>query len=543
VEEKRLIIHVSLDMSRIRGPDAELVLPSIWGGAEGRAVVRLAAETPGTRIAGTTDRSSVVLRGIVRGRARISYELVKDWDGPLRESTRLRVHLEPAYFEVNTNNALVHPKLDQSASVDCRFDWKLPKDWSLATSFGAGTPRQRFRGPWDAVQNAVFAAGDFRLHPVKLARESQLIIAIRGRLSVSDDEMAKQIEKLVRMERTSWRDDKFPYYLVTVVPFDAGESGSGGGGFTNAFSLHLPVRNPLSPGVVSLIAHEAFHTWNPFRLGRMPSPAESIYWFTEGFTTYYQDLLLLRAELLSFGDYLETVNRFLRDYSLAADKNVSLKDLIERARVNQDKSRISYERGAAIALWLDWRVREDTKGRSSLDTLMFDLFRAARRRKNGFPELTPELVFEAASRHIRAEDLNQLRSYVESGSTVEAPAGIFKPCAIREVLDIPSFELGMNRADLLEKETVVGLKSGSNAQRAGLQEGDRVIGMSIYWNDSSKPVKLTIRRGLSTITAEYYPHGPSAGLAPSYVLDAVRYRAEPGSCHGLPAIRGTGAQP
>jgi predicted metalloprotease with PDZ domain len=377
-------------------------------------------------------------------------------------------------------------------------------------------------------------AGDFRLRPAKLGKGSQLIVAIRGKLSVSDEEIATQISKVVRMERTFWRDDKFPYYLVTIVPFDAGQSGSGGGGFTNAFSLHLSAQDSFS---LSLVAHEVFHTWNPYRLGRMPSPPESIYWFTEGFTTYYQDLLLWRAGLLSFNDYLQTVNRFLRDYTLAPAKNMSLKELIERARIDQNKSRISYERGAAIALWLDWRIRENTRGRSSLDTLMFDLFRAAGRQQNGFPDLTPGRVFEAASGYIGAEDLNQLRSYVELGSTIEAPADAFGPCVVRELVDIPSFELGMNRVDLVEKHTVTGLQPGSNAQKAGLQEADRVIGTSIFWNDTSKPIKLTIRRGQATLTAEYYPRGPSPGLAPRFVLDAIRYRGDPESCHGPAAIR------
>jgi predicted metalloprotease with PDZ domain len=40
----------------------------------------------------------------------------------------------------------------------------------------------------------------------------------------------------------------------------------------------------------------------------MRSPAEAIYWFTEGFTMYYQDLLLWRTGLLSVEDYIETVD-------------------------------------------------------------------------------------------------------------------------------------------------------------------------------------------------------------------------------------------
>jgi predicted metalloprotease with PDZ domain len=91
---------------------------------------------------------------------------------------------------------------------------------------------------------------------------------------------------------------------------------------------------------LSLLAHEVFHTWNPYKLGWIRSPAEGIYWFTEGFTTYYQDLLLWRAGLLSLEGYIQAVNRVLRDYFQSHAKNTSMRELIERSRDDRVKSRI-----------------------------------------------------------------------------------------------------------------------------------------------------------------------------------------------------------
>jgi predicted metalloprotease with PDZ domain len=168
---------------------------------------------------------------------------------------------------------------------------------------------------------------------------------------------------------------------------------------------------------------------------------------------------------------------------------------------------------------------------------MFDLFRQARRKSDRFPELTPDRVFQVASQFINPEDLRQLRSYVELGSTIEAPAEALGPCVAREMVEMPAFELGMNRADLIEKRIVTGLQPGSEAQKSGLQEGDRVASTSIYWNDTSKPVKLTIRRGQSTSSVEYYPRGPSLGVIPQYVVDKIRYQADPHSCQAPVGIR------
>ena len=54
--------------------------------------------------------------------------------------------------------------------------------------------------------------------------------------------------------------------------------------------------------------------------------------------------------------------------------------------------------------------------------------------------------------------------------------------------------------------------------------------MSIYWDDVSKPVKLTVRRGGDTSTITYFPRGPIVGVTPQYVLDQAHYRADPQGC-------------
>jgi predicted metalloprotease with PDZ domain len=101
---------------------------------------------------------------------------------------------------------------------------------------------------------------------------------------------------------------------------------------------------------------------------------------------------------------------------------------------------------------------------------------------------------------------------------------------------MPSFELGINRTDLVEKRTVAGLKPGSEAEKAGLREGDTVIGTSVYWNDTSKPVKLSIRRGKTTSKIEYYPRGPSLGLVPQYAIDKGLLEGDPQRCRVSGAI-------
>src|SRR5207253_1549840 len=83
----------------------------------------------------------------------ITYDLFKDWNGPLVQPLQFHPVVMPEYLEINGDNALVHPKLEKLSSVTVNFDWqKLPKDWALATSFATSTGPddrlQSFSGAW-----------------------------------------------------------------------------------------------------------------------------------------------------------------------------------------------------------------------------------------------------------------------------------------------------------------------------------------------------------------------------------------------------------
>ena len=504
------VLHVELVLNHF-GREIDLVLPTAWGDAVDlhRGVTNLIAHEG--QISRTDDPGRAKVQTI-KGRARIAYDLIQDWTGALRESVRHRPHLDSSHIEISTANALVHPQLDLAQSVDCVFEWRLPTRWALATSFGATVSRgsgdrQRFRGPWNDVANAMFAAGDFRLVHSKIGR-GVLVTAIRGEFGFPDEEANEKIVKLIRLERDFWRDYNFPYFVVTLAPYGAGQSGTGGGGFTNGFNLYTSRDGPFSTGLLSLLAHETFHTWNPLKMGRIRSPQENTNWFTEGFTTYYQDLLLWQAELIGDAQYLDAVNRIVRDYHFSPARNASIQELINRSRQDQAKSRIPYERGALIALWLDDAIRRRSAGKSSLDTLMRDLFDE----RKDHADLSKERILAAIGRRVDAGVLARVREYVDSGTSIEAPQNLRVPCAVRTVAEMPEFELGMDRTALIESQRVMALKPGSAAERAGAKNGDVVVGTGVYWNDVTKPVRLTIKGGKKV---EYLPLGSSRQI-PQY---------------------------
>jgi len=464
----------------------------------------------------------------------LSYVLAKQWSGPLNSATRFYADLSPEYFHLIGITSLVHPKLKDFTPVEVHFDWsKLPKEWSLATSFGTDKRCQTFTGNWTDALNSLFVGGDYRIHRGAL-NGNAIVFAIRGKWSFSDNEWTGRIAGIVEFQRTFWHDNNFPYFLITLTPFDFDHGSSGGTALTNAFMEHLSRLDSISQVILNQISHEEFHSWNPYRMGQMPDPEEAVNWFTEGFTRYYEALMLTRTGQLSFPDYVDVFNLNLRNYALNDAKNIPLTEFVRRRRTDKTLfSGLEYQRGAVIATWLDLTIRAQSHGRSSLDDLMFYLVRqnAEHKRTHGKPLfISNKRFFKAAARYIAKTSLAQLRRYVEYGGDIEMPSDELGPCVQAHVEPMGRFELGFDRSSVdAEPHKVAGLKQDSEAYKAGLRDGQQLIGWSIDNGDPTKQVKLTIKTESGRQVITYYPQGNKVPVQ-QFVLDLSAYNTKPEVC-------------
>jgi hypothetical protein len=96
-EGPKLTLHIILELEGVPPEGATLVLP--WGDSNNLlgAVQNVRAESTSVRIVDMADPATKRLFASRQGHARISYDLIKNWDGPLREDVRHLVHLEPNY--------------------------------------------------------------------------------------------------------------------------------------------------------------------------------------------------------------------------------------------------------------------------------------------------------------------------------------------------------------------------------------------------------------------------------------------------------------
>jgi predicted metalloprotease with PDZ domain len=197
-------------------------------------------------------------------------------------------------------------------------------------------------------------------------------------------------------------------FLITAV-------GEGYGGLEHRASTALlcarddlprrgePVDSESYRTFLGLASHEYFHTWNvkrirpaaftPYDLDR--ENYTSLLWAFEGITSYYDDLMLVRAGLMSRDEYLTTVARSVtsiartpaRRLQSLADSSFDAWIKYYRQDENAPNAVVSYYiKGSLVALALDLTLRVETGERRSLDDLMRLLWRRYGKTGLGVPE-------------------------------------------------------------------------------------------------------------------------------------------------------------
>jgi len=192
--------------------------------------------------------------------------------------------------------------------------------------------------------------------------------------------------------------------------------------------------------LLGLISHEYFHTWNVKRLKpkeflRYDYARENytqMLWFFEGFTSYYDDLLLLRAGLIDQKQFLrlltKTVNQVQqtpgRALQSAAQASMDAWVKYYRQDENTPNATVSYyNKGALIALCFDLSLRYATSGSkpSSLDEVMRWLWKRSKAAQMGGGGIT-ETDFARALRALSGRSYtDEIAAWVHGRADLPIP--------------------------------------------------------------------------------------------------------------------------
>ncbi len=236
-----------------------------------------------------------------------------------------------------------------------------------------------------------------------------------------------------------------------------------------------------------LISHEYYHAWNVKRIrpaAMWPYDYEHeqytpLLWVSEGFTSYYGPLILVRTGLTDEETFWGTMQGNIssvesQPYQESVE-DVSLSTWIAPIPIS---GRYYYSKGSVIGLLLDIEIREATDNRHSLDDVMYRLYHDHYERGRGF---TTEQLLDYIAEYIGQEQMQRFyRDHIDGRAPlpyreVLALAGMsFRVDTIVEPL-LGIYPDYSQEGRVLVDDTV----PGSSATEAGLRAGDQLLRVGV----------------------------------------------------------------
>lgn len=443
------------------------------------------------------------------------------------------------------NGTSVFLRVEGRESAPCLLDLEPPRGidgWKVYTSLPeargyAGAARRHGFGRYLAPDYDALIDHPVEMGTPQVARftahgaEHELVftgVAPRLDLARIADDARRICEAQIalfepRSKRAPFLDSSDRYVFMTMVV------GDGYGGLEHRASTalmasrkDLPVQGQQGQGdgyrsFLGLLSHEYFHTWNVKRIKpaafapySLQQPALTrLLWVFEGFTSYYDDLMLLRSGTVSLADYLRLLAKTItsvartpgRHKQSVAESSFDAWTRYYKQDENSPNALVSYyTKGALVALGLDLTIRRESGGAASLDDVMRLLWRRyGRDFYRGKPVGVPEDALPALVREATGVDVRRFVARYAYGTADVPLAELLAPHGIglqwKASLNIPSLDVRTRKqADSLVLATVL---EGGAAHKGGLAAGDTLVAIDGLRVDDSA--------GLEQLLAQYRP--------------------------------------
>ena len=300
------------------------------------------------------------------------------------------------------------------------------------------------------------------------------------------------LKKIVESSIAIISDIPYSHYTFLAI-------GPGRGGIEHLNSTSLSFSNGEnfdSPEgrkrLYSFIAHEYFHHYNvkrirPVELGPFDYAKENktnMLWVAEGFTVYYEYLVLKRAGLMNEEDVLKAVQSNITAYenkpghlfqsATQASYDTWSDGPFGRTSDEVNKTISYYDKGPILGMMLDFKIRNETNNKQSLDDVMRLLYKKYyQAKRRGFTESE----FQTECEKIAGTSLAEVFSYASTVTAVNYPkyfayAGLTIDTIPRE---LPDMYFGATTKYKDSSLIITAVEWNSPAWNAGLREKDIII--------------------------------------------------------------------
>lgn len=312
--------------------------------------------------------------------------------------------------------------------------FKLPAGWSsVANGLDPvpGEPQTFSASDFDLLYDCPTLLGNQEHFQFEVKGVPHSVVAEDVPADIERAKIASDLKRIVEAATDMMGEIPYRHYTFLLM-------GRGAGGvehLTSAAMLFNGASLETADGYrrwLSFAAHEYFHTYNvkrirPVALGPFDYDRENyttMLWEAEGFTSYYQDLLVERAGLMTPEQYFATLTNNISTYEnspghLLQSAAQSSVDTWLHGDDSANTTISYYNKGPAIAAMIDYTIRSRTNNRRSLDDVMRALYREFyKEKKRGFTDQE----FRAVCERIAGGPLNEIfDNYVATTKDVNYP--------------------------------------------------------------------------------------------------------------------------
>ncbi len=451
-------------------------------------------------------RSWIAARAVT-GTVKVHYRVPIDAAAPPLALPQYEMRTEDGTFSAAANAFLMLPADTTSRRPSVHWDFAAygaqPEGGAKpvgASSLGLGDARGRVALTPERLDSMYFMAG----HPGTLGPAADGFFGVwQGKPAFA---MAPTMDWAAKLHR--YYGQFFGYVPPSFGVFGRTNTRNPGSGIGLLDSFAFTFNATSTPADLrSLLAHEMVHSWVNSLDGSMDQPdGLDRSWFGEGLAVYYQRTLPYRAGMISADDFLADLNDTAARYYTNARIGTPNAEIPEGFWRDTRIRVLPYDRGSLYFARVDAEIRAASGGKRSLDDLVRAML-AARRAGKAMNEALYRRLLEAQLGDAGIAEFDAMLA----GAVQLPPSDAFGPQFRRITRPMRRFNLGFDPAVLVSHPRIVrGLIAGSQAEQAGLRDGDEILNtfpQDKLQGEQEGWLTLEVRRAGKTFSIRYQPRG------------------------------------
>jgi predicted metalloprotease with PDZ domain len=387
----------------------------------------------------------------------------------------------PDFLLFNGTNLFLYPE-GRGFDFPARVTVNTEVGWKIVTGMTPAGPRSYSASNYHDLVDMPFFVGQFDVDSTQIANHWVRFATYPSGSVTGGPRIAvwETLKRVIPVEGRVFGEIPWTNYSVMQI---ADPSYGGGSGLEHQ-SSHVDIYGPSllgTPVIMSIYAHEIFHSWNvkrlrpadiyPYRYDQ-PQPT-TLLWISEGITDYYADLAEVRGGVIDAPGFYSATGDKISEVEALQPTSLEDASLSTWIHPRDGTEYIYYPKGSLAGFLLDIMIRDASNNRQSLDNVLRDLYTADYKNDRGF---TSDEWWAAVSRVAGGKSFADFYTRYVDGRDPFPYDAVLPLAGLRLVRDtINEPRVGIGTIQDSSGVHVTQVVAGSSAEAAGVQPGDLLM--------------------------------------------------------------------